>query len=67
MILSLTLGLTRSGAPTVRYAELAAAVGADPTLASVRHAILGLRRKKLVYAAFAVAGGLAAAVWLILL
>jgi UDP-N-acetylmuramate dehydrogenase len=46
VILSLTLGLARSGAPTVRYAELAAAVGADPTLASVRHAILGLRRKK---------------------
>jgi UDP-N-acetylmuramate dehydrogenase len=46
VILSLTLGLAKCGAPSLRYPELAAAVGGKPTLAGVRKAVLALRRKK---------------------
>lgn len=34
------------GTPTVRYAELDRSIGADPTLADVRRAVLDLRRSK---------------------
>ncbi len=46
LVLALTLGLAKQGAPTVRYDELAAAVGPDPGLANVRQAVLDLRRRK---------------------
>jgi UDP-N-acetylmuramate dehydrogenase len=46
VILSITLGLVKGGAPSLRYAELAAALPAHPSLADVRQAVLALRRKK---------------------
>lgn len=46
VILSVTLGLAKNGAPSVRYPELAAAAGPEPSLASVRRTVLELRRKK---------------------
>ena len=46
VILSITLGLAKNAAPSLRYAELATAASADPTLASVRRTVLELRRKK---------------------
>ncbi|MBN2576402.1 MAG: UDP-N-acetylmuramate dehydrogenase [Deltaproteobacteria bacterium] len=46
VILSVALGLAKDGAPSLRYPELAAAVGASPPLGAVRDAVLALRRKK---------------------
>jgi UDP-N-acetylmuramate dehydrogenase len=47
VVLAVTFELRRSGqASPVRYAELARAVGEDPSLAEVREAVLGLRRRK---------------------
>jgi UDP-N-acetylmuramate dehydrogenase len=46
VILSVTLGLAKNGAPSVRYSELATALGGRAGLADVREAVLALRRKK---------------------
>jgi UDP-N-acetylmuramate dehydrogenase len=46
VILSVTLGLAKDGAPSLLYAELAAALPGHPSLAEVRQAVLALRRKK---------------------
>ncbi|MDP3274741.1 MAG: UDP-N-acetylmuramate dehydrogenase [Deltaproteobacteria bacterium] len=50
IVLSVTFELTRDGAPTVRYAELAQALAArglsEPTLADVRALVISLRQSK---------------------
>ncbi len=52
VVLGVTFGLRRDGAPTLRYGELAGAIadlgGGDgsPTLADTRRAVLSLRRRK---------------------
>jgi UDP-N-acetylmuramate dehydrogenase len=48
VVLAATFRLRRGGAPAVRYAELREALRAEPrpTLAQVREAVLGLRRRK---------------------
>jgi UDP-N-acetylmuramate dehydrogenase len=46
VILSITLALASGGATTIRYAELAAALPGNPSLAEIRDAVLALRRKK---------------------
>jgi UDP-N-acetylmuramate dehydrogenase len=46
IVLSVTFTLREHGAPSLRYAELARAVAAQPTLREVRRAVLDLRRAK---------------------
>jgi UDP-N-acetylmuramate dehydrogenase len=46
VVLGVVFALRPDGAPTVRYAELANAVGGDATLTDVRATVLALRRKK---------------------
>ena len=46
VILSITLALVPGGAPSLRYAELVAALSRSPSLADVRQAVLALRRRK---------------------
>jgi UDP-N-acetylmuramate dehydrogenase len=47
VVLRVSFGLRGDGVPEpIRYGELAAAVGTDPTLADVRAAVLALRRSK---------------------
>jgi UDP-N-acetylmuramate dehydrogenase len=47
VVLRVSFGLRGDGVPEpIRYGELSGAVGADPTLADVRAAVLGLRRGK---------------------
>jgi len=46
VVVSVRFRLVRGGAPTIRYAELAAVVGEGATIASVRENVLALRRRK---------------------
>lgn len=46
IVLSVALRLVPRGEPTLRYPELARALGDAPTLAQVRETVLGLRRAK---------------------
>jgi UDP-N-acetylmuramate dehydrogenase len=48
VVLAVTFGLRLNGAPTLRYRELADALGgaAAPTLAATRDAVIALRRRK---------------------
>ncbi len=46
VVVGLVLRLRPGGAPTIRYAELARALGESPTLARTRDAVLALRRGK---------------------
>jgi len=46
VILSVTLGLAKAGRPSVRYPELMAVLGDNPSVADVRIAVRALRRKK---------------------
>jgi UDP-N-acetylmuramate dehydrogenase len=46
VVLDVTFALQPGGAPTLRYRELGDAIGAAPTLATVRDTVIALRRRK---------------------
>lgn len=46
VVLDVTFALRPGGAPTLRYRELGEAIGAAPTLSTVRDTVIALRRRK---------------------
>jgi UDP-N-acetylmuramate dehydrogenase len=46
VVLDVTFALRPGGAPTLRYRELGDAIGAAPTLSTVRDTVIALRRRK---------------------